>query len=104
MRRNIMGFSGYALLLFVATAGLAFPPDPVCYTWADSTAYFLPSYSGWQTAKLIFQGSDGSVTYLRKFLYGPSQFEMIKFDNPHSSETYTYDGNWIYITAENMQK
>lgn len=103
MKRHALGFSGYALLLFVATAGLAFPPDPVCTHWEDSTPYFIPSYAGWQTAKLVFQGSDGSVTYLRKLMYGPSKFEMIKFGNSHSSETYAYDGNWIYITAENMQ-
>jgi hypothetical protein len=103
MRTRILGFSLYILIVFSASSGLAVPPPPVCYTWADSTAYFIPSYSGWQTAKLIFQGSDGSVTYVRKLLYGPNQFEMIKFDNPYSSETYAYDGDWIYITAENMQ-
>jgi hypothetical protein len=103
MRSHIPGFSGYVLFLLVASACLAAPPDPICYHWEDSTPYFIPSYSGWQTAKLIFQGSDGSVTYLRKLSYGANKFELIKFDNPYSSETYAYDGNWIYITAENMQ-
>jgi hypothetical protein len=102
MRSHILGFLGYALFLFVASAGLAFPPDPVCYHWEDALPYFLPNYSGWETAKLIFQGTDGTV-YLRKHMYGPNQFEMIKFGNPYSSETYTYDNDWIYITAENMQ-
>lgn len=103
MRSHSLGFSGCTLFLFVATAGLAAPPPPVCYTWSDSTAYFIPNYSGWQTAKVIFQGSDGSINYLRKLMYGPAKLELIKFGNPHSSETYTYDSEWIYITAENMQ-
>ncbi len=103
MRSHILNFSAYILFLLVASIGSAFPPDPVCTRWEDATSYFIPSYPGWQTAKIVWQGSDGSATYYRKLMYGSTQLELIKFNDPHSSETYDYDRDWIYITAENMQ-
>ena len=102
MRKNVW-FTGLTLFVLVSSPGLASPPPPVCYTWADLTSYFVPSYPGWQTARETWQQTlpPAQPTYFRKLLYGPSKFEMIKFNDPHSSETYAWDTGWIYITAEN---
>jgi hypothetical protein len=67
----------------------------------DLTAYFVPSYSGWQTAKRDWVGSDGSSNTERWFSYAANKYEHIKFSDPQSAETFAVDSNWIYITAEN---
>lgn len=69
----------------------------------DLTAYFVPNYTGWQTAKRQWFNSAGSSTDDRWFSYAPNKFEHIKFSDPKSAETYTFDSSWIYITAENDQ-
>src|ERR1700688_2722717 len=77
---------------------------PQCVTWVDLTAYLVPTYSGWETAKQTTHQSLPCCppdSYTRKLLYGPTQFELIKFNDPYSSETYTWDSNFIYLTAEN---
>jgi hypothetical protein len=61
----------------------------------------VPNYPGWDTARLTWQASDGSSTFYRKLSYGPSRLELIKFNDPHSSETYLVDIGAIYLTAEN---
>jgi hypothetical protein len=102
MRKNLwVWVLGVVLVVLTVSPGSAFPPPPVCYTWVDLINYFVPNYPGWQTAKITWQGADGSTTFYRKLAYGPTQLELIKFNDPHSSETYNYDRDWIYITAEN---
>lgn len=103
MQKLSVPLAGFGLSLLVSTAGLAAPPPPVCYTWANSLDYFLPNYPGWETAKHTWTGTDNSLVYLRKHMYGTNKFELIKFSNPFSSETFTWDNSYIYITAENMQ-
>jgi len=90
-----------SLALVMVAPGRAFPPPPVCNSWVDLIDYFLPSYPGWQTAKITWQGSDGSSTFFYKQSYGPNRLELIKFNDPHSAETFIYDSDWIYITSEN---
>jgi hypothetical protein len=85
-------------ILFCAAA-----PAPAQCIANDLTAYFVPNYPGWDTAKRVWIGSDPGTTYGRWFSYGTNKYENIKFNNPHSAETYTFDGSWIYITAENNQ-
>lgn len=85
-------------------AGGCPPPQGNCLTYQDLTAYFVPTYSGWQTARLTEQGEPPSqpiVTYDRKYLYGTNKLALVKFNDPHSVETYTWDNFWIYLTAEN---
>ena len=77
---------------------------PECVSWVDLTTYLVPTYSGWETAKQTTHQSLPCCppdSFTRKLLYGPTQFELIKFNDPHSSETYTWDSNFIYLTAEN---
>lgn len=66
-----------------------------------TTAYFVPSYAGWDTAKRTWTGSAGGTSYDRWFSYATNKYEHIKFSDPHSAETYTIGTNGIYITAEN---
>lgn len=66
----------------------------------DLTAYFVPNYSGWDTAKRSWIDSSGGSNTERWFSYGTGKYEHIKFSNPSSAETFAIDGNWIYITGE----
>jgi hypothetical protein len=96
-----------AVLLLLATSLLGLSPHPAraasCLTWVDLTTYFVPTYPGWQTAKLTETQTIPSVgtTFDRKYLYDANKLALVKFNNPHSVETYTWDTHWIYLTAEN---
>ncbi len=103
MQRHLLRSASFAAFLLVASAGMAAPPPPVCNSWKDALEYFVPNYPGWETAKIIFSGSDGGFSYGRKHTYGTNKFELIKFGNPFSAETFTWDNQYIYITTENMQ-
>jgi hypothetical protein len=74
-----------------------------CNGYVDATTFLMPNYAGWQTARQTQTQTAPypATTYTRKLLYGTNQFELIKFDDPHSSETYTWDNSYIYLTAEN---
>jgi hypothetical protein len=67
----------------------------------DLSSYFVPSYSGWQTAKRLWIGSNGGSASERWFSYAANKYEHIKFSDPQSAETFAIDSSWIYITAEN---
>lgn len=86
-------------------AGTATPSDncATCNSYVDATTFLMPNYAGWQTAKQtdVQTAPSPGTTYTRKLLYGTNKFELIKFNDPHSSETYTWDNTYIYLTAEN---
>ena len=88
-------------LLFPLAAAAHAPLLAQCNSY-DLTAYFVPNYSGWDTAKRIWIDSNNITSPAsRWYSYAPSKYAYIKFGDPHSVETYTYDSYFIYITAEN---
>lgn len=69
----------------------------------DLAAYFVPSYSGWDTAVRFWTDSNGGSSHERWYSYAPNKYAHIKFGNPQSVETFDVTSNWIFITAENDQ-
>ena len=102
---------GVALIVLAALThpGGASALDPcevgLCDCWpsqvVDVAPYFVPNYSGWQTAKKIWIAAGGGSSHLRFFSYAPNKYELIKFGNNASSETYLVTDYDIYLTAEN---
>jgi hypothetical protein len=91
-----------AAMVFSSLLAAAAPALAGCIA-NDLTAYFVPNYPGWDSAKRIWIGSDPGTIYGRWYSYGPNKYANIKFSNPNSVETYTFDASWIYITSENDQ-
>jgi hypothetical protein len=69
----------------------------------DLAAYFVPSYPGWQTASEIWTGPAGPGISDQWYSYATNKYGHIKFDNPHSVETFTVTSAGIFLTAENGQ-
>lgn len=69
----------------------------------DLSAYFVPSYPGWQTASEVWTGPAGPGVSDQWYSYAPNKYGHVKFDNPHSVETFTVSSTAIFLTAENGQ-
>ena len=97
------------VLILLLNPGAAAAIDPCdaglcdCYSAniVDLATYFVPNYPGWSTAKKIWLSADGGTSHGRFFSYAPNKYELIKFQNNASTETYTVTSSAIYLTAEN---
>jgi len=69
--------------------------DPV-----DLIPYFVPSYSGWQTAKRIWKFKGGGTTNFRFFQYGTNKYELIKCPDGTCTETFKAGLGGVFVTSE----
>ncbi len=70
-------------------------PDPI-----DTAPYFIPNYSGWQTARRVWTFMGGGTTQYRMFKYSSDDYELIKSPDGTSTETFEVTASWIYVTSE----
>lgn len=70
-------------------------PQPI-----DTSAYFVPTFSGWQTAKRVWSQKAGGSNYTRFFSYATNHFELIKCPDGSCTETFEVTPTWIYVTSE----
>jgi len=66
----------------------------------DLLQYFVPNYSGWQTAKRIWTYMNGGTNQFRFFKYSTSSYELIKSPDGTSTETFDVGLFGVYVTSE----
>jgi len=89
-----------AVLLLILTAS---PILADCQA-VDIAVYFVPSYSGWQTASEEWTAAGGPPAKSDQwYSYASNKYAHIGFDNPKSVGTFTVTSTAIYLTAENGQ-
>jgi hypothetical protein len=64
------------------------------------TTYFVPNYSGWQTAKRLWTSNAGGTSERRMFSYATNKYELIKNATGTATETFRVDATWVYVTSE----
>lgn len=69
--------------------------DPV-----DLLPYFIPSYSGWQTAKKVQTMKGGGTNYMRMFQYASGKYELIKCPDGTCTETFNAGSGGVFVTSE----
>jgi hypothetical protein len=92
-----------SLVLLQASAHALPCPDPPCLPCGevvDLRPYFIPSYSGWQTAKRIWTYQGGNSDCFRFFQYSADEYELIKTCPGTATETYRVTSTGIYVTSE----
>jgi len=70
-------------------------PDPI-----DTSQYFVPTFSGWETAKRLWSQMGGGTNQTRFFRYSTNHYELIKCPDGTCTETFVVSPSWIYVTSE----